>query len=442
VATVVSADWVLPVEGDPIRDGAVSFEAGRIVTVGPAAELGAGTRYEGAAIVPGLVNAHTHLEYAVYGGFGDGLPFEQWIARHMQRKALLSFDDHLAVARFGGIECLRSGVTTVGDASYSGAAALAAAELGLRANVYMEVFGADPDAARERFSSLAARAEPALSERVRLGASPHAPYTTSMDVYAAMAELGLPLMTHLAENREERFWLESGTGPWSDNPGPNLLPPIGKTGLRALAERGLLSRDLVAVHCVDLDSDELGVLLVDSGTGVVHCPRSNGYLGSGVADFFAIYDHGNRVGIGTDSPNSAGDFDMFAEIRTALILSRARTLGSAYSLSADNVLRAATLGGASALNLDAEVGSLVPGKRADLTVVALADTGLYPWEDPASAVVLGGSPEHVQATLVGGEIRYEKGNEEWRRLHSAAVDVRRRMLAGASAAPPESATSR
>ncbi|MDX6481174.1 MAG: 5-methylthioadenosine/S-adenosylhomocysteine deaminase, partial [Gaiellaceae bacterium] len=105
-------------------------------------------------------------------------------------------------------------------------------------------------------------------------------------------------------------------------------------------------------------------------------------------------------------------------------------------LSAEAALELATLGGARALGLDAEVGSLVPGKRADLAIVALADTGLHPWEDPASAVVLGGSPEHVQATLVGGEIRYEKGNEEWRRLHSAAVDVRRRMLAGASAAPP------
>src|SRR3954447_6915972 len=237
MATVVSADWVLPVESElrdgrpaePIRDGAVAFEGGRIVAVGAASELGWGTRFEGAAIVPGLVNAHTHLEYAVYGGFGDGLPFDQWIATHMQRKALLGFDDHLAIARFGAVESLRSGVTTIGDASYSGAAALAVAELGLRATVYLEVFGADPEAARARFAALAATAEPALSDRVRLGASPHAPYTTSMDVYAAMAELGLPLMTHLAENPEERQWLESGSGPWANNPGKHLLPPIGTT---------------------------------------------------------------------------------------------------------------------------------------------------------------------------------------------------------------------
>jgi 5-methylthioadenosine/S-adenosylhomocysteine deaminase len=437
VPSVLSADWVLPVEGQPIRDGAVAFEAGRIVAVGPASELGSGTRYEGAAIVPGFVNAHTHLEYAVYGGFGDGLPFGEWIATHMQRKALLSFDDHLAIARFGAVECLRSGVTTVGDASYSGAAALAAAELGLRATVYLEVFGADPEVARERFRSLRARAEDALSERVRIGASPHAPYTTSMDVYAAMAELGLPLMTHLAENPEERAWLERGGGPWAEQPGAHLLPPIGTTGIRALAERGLLSPDLAAVHCVDVDVEEGQVLLVESRTGVVHCPRSNGYLRSGIADLFTLYDHGNRIGIGTDSPNSAGDFDMFAETRTALILSRAQTHDPDWSLYADEILMLATLGGARALNLDAEVGSLVPGKRADLAVVTLADTAFYPWDNPASAVVLGGSPEHVQATLVGGETRYEKGNGEWQRHRSAAVDARRRMLAGASAGPPE-----
>src|SRR5436190_23323714 len=121
--TVVSADWVLPVEADPIRDGGVAFEDGRIVAVGPAAELGAGTRYEGAAIVPGFVNAHTHLEYAVYGGFGDGLPFGEWILTHMRRKRLLLSGDELEIARFGAVDCLRSGVTTVGDASYSGATA-------------------------------------------------------------------------------------------------------------------------------------------------------------------------------------------------------------------------------------------------------------------------------------------------------------------------------
>ncbi|MDX6515015.1 MAG: aminodeoxyfutalosine deaminase [Gaiellaceae bacterium] len=437
---MLSADWVLPVEGEPIRDGAIAFEDGRIVAVGRSADLGAGTRYEGAAIVPGLVNAHTHLEYAVYAGFGDGLPFEEWLATHIERKQLLRADDHEAIARLGAAECLGSGVTTIGDASFTGAAAAAAHELGLRATLYLEVFGDDPEPALARFARLRDEVGPHLSERVRLGVSPHAPYTTGIDVYAAVAELGLPLMSHLAETAAEREWLEQGAGPWQRSLGDKLLGPTGSTGIRALAERGLLSPRLAAVHCVDLQPDELA-LLAGSGSGVVHCPRSNSYLGCGIAPLRALLDAGARVGLGTDSPNSAVDFDLFAELRAAVMHARARE-HAAESLSATEALELATLGGARALGLDGEIGSLVPGKRADLAVVALADTGLHPWEDPATAVVLGGSPEHVQATLVGGEIRYEKGNGEWQRHRSAAVDARRRMLASASAAPPGSATSR
>jgi cytosine/adenosine deaminase-related metal-dependent hydrolase len=439
VATVLSADWVLPVEDAPIRDGAVAFEDGRIVAVGPASELGWGTRYEGAAIVPGFVNAHTHLEYAVYGGFGDGLPFGEWIATHIRRKALLAPGDHLAIARLGAVECLRSGVTTIGDASYSGGAAQAAAELGLGGTVYLEVFGADPEQARVRFEHLAAEVAPHLSERVRLGVSPHAPYTTSVDVSAWADSTGLPAMTHLHETRAEREWLEHGAGAWADAMGDKLLPPPGTSGIRGLASRGVLSPRLVAVHCVDLADDELD-LLAQHGTGVAHCPRSNAYLGCGTAPLRALLDARVAVGLGTDSPNSAGDFDLFAELRAAVLNARARERDP-QALTAEAALELATLGGARVLGLAAEVGSLSPGKRADLAVIALADTALHPWDNPASAVVLGGSPEHVQATLVGGEIRYEKGNGEWQRHHSAAVDARRRMLAGASAAPPGSASS-
>jgi 5-methylthioadenosine/S-adenosylhomocysteine deaminase len=440
VATVVSADWVLPVEGEPIQDGAVAFEDGLIVAVGPAAKLGAGTRYEGAAIVPGFVNAHTHLEYAVYAGFGDGEPFERWIGTHIRRKSLLAPDDHLAIARLGAVESLASGVTTVGDASYSAATAQAAAELGLRATVYLEVFGADANAALERFAALRAAAEPHLSDRVRLGVSPHAPYTVSAEVYGAVEALGLPVMTHLHETRDERDWVERGAGTWAASMGDKLVAPAGMSGIRLLAERGLLSPRLAAVHCVDLEPDELA-LLATSGAGVVHCPRSNGYLGCGIAPLRALLDAGVTVGLGTDSPNSAVDFDLFAELRATLQQARARERDP-QALSATKALELATLGGARALRLADEIGSLVPGKRADLAIVALADTGVHPWEDPASAVVLGGSPEHVQATLIDGEIRYERGNGEWQRHRSAAADARRRMLAGASAAPPGSATSR
>ena len=162
---VVSADWVLPVEGEPIEDGAVAIgDDGRIEAVGTASELGRGEHFAGAAIVPGFVNAHTHLEYAVYAAFGDGLSFAPGSRRTSSGRRASTASDMEAIARLGAAQCLASGVTTVGDASFAGAAAHACAELGLRAIVYLEVFGRDPDArtraVRGACSSTCARLSP------------------------------------------------------------------------------------------------------------------------------------------------------------------------------------------------------------------------------------------------------------------------------------------
>src|SRR5205807_481488 len=122
-----------------------AIEDGRIAAVGPASELGHGTRYEEAVIVPGFVDAHSHLEYAVYAGFGDGLAFGPWLATHIERKDRIGIPEMEAIARLGAAECLASGITTIGDASFVGAAATACNELGLRAVVYLEVFGSPED---------------------------------------------------------------------------------------------------------------------------------------------------------------------------------------------------------------------------------------------------------------------------------------------------------
>ena len=122
---ILSADWVLPIDGPPLRDGAVAIEDGRIAAVGPRDELGEGTHYDDAVLLPGFVNAHSHIEYAVYGGFGDGLgDFAEWIALHIQRKARIGWDEYVDIARLGAAECLASGISTIGDCSYSGAAAV------------------------------------------------------------------------------------------------------------------------------------------------------------------------------------------------------------------------------------------------------------------------------------------------------------------------------
>jgi 5-methylthioadenosine/S-adenosylhomocysteine deaminase len=426
---VLSADWVLPVEGEPIENGAVVIEDGVIAAVGTARELGEGERFADSAIVPGFVNAHTHLEYAVYAGFGDGLSFGPWISTHVERKSRLERADMEAIARLGAAECLRSGITTVGDLAFTGASAQACADLGLRAIVYLEVFGKDGAAALRQFEEKRAYVAPALSERVRVGVSPHAPYTCSREVYAAAMGLGLPVATHLNESQDELDWLLRGEGPWQPL-ADMLVEPEGMSGIRSLAGAGLLDERVAVAHCVKVDEEEIG-LLAGHGVAVTHCPRSNALLGCGIAPLAELRAAGIRIGIGTDGVSSVPSHDFFEELRTVISFARARS-ERADALSATAALELATLGGARALGLEGETGSLVAGKRADLAIVSLSGSPYLPWEDPAAAVVYGGSPERITATLVDGQTRYEKGGSECHELIDAARASRGRMLQSAT----------
>jgi cytosine/adenosine deaminase-related metal-dependent hydrolase len=422
---ILSADWVLPVSGPRILDGAVAIQDGRIVAVGPAAELGEGRRFADAAIIPGLVNAHSHLEYALYAGFGDGLPFGDWIGLHVERKSRIDLEDMVDIARLGAFECLRSGITAVGDCSFSGAAATACAELGLRGTIYLEVFGEGSDAVAERFEPMRERIAGALSERVRLGISPHAPYTCSLELYRACDALGLPVATHLAESADENEFLRTGGGGWEAF-ADLLVRPVGTTGIRALAGAGLLGNNVLAAHCVMADDEEIA-LLAEHDVAVAHCPRSNALLGLGIAPVSELLAAGVRVGIGTDSPASTPSFDMFEELRTAVALARLRN-GGPTAMSAERVLELATLGSAAALGLDGEVGSLEPGKHADVAVVSLEGSPYVPWEDPAAAVVMGGSASRVLLTVVGGEVRYDAEAQRWQELQQKGIEARAKLL--------------
>jgi 5-methylthioadenosine/S-adenosylhomocysteine deaminase len=342
----------------------------------------------------------------------------------VERKQRLDIDAMEAIARLGALECLRSGITTVGDCSFGGAAATACSELGLAAVVYLEVFGED-ERALDRFHRIHERVADAFSERVRLGISPHAPYTCTVDLYRASAELGLPVATHLAESEAETEFLRTGSGSWRDF-AELLVPPPVTTGIRMLAEAGLLGPHVVAAHCVQADAEEIE-LLAANDVAVAHCPRSNALLGCGIAPLAALRDAGIRVCIATDSPASTPSFDMFDELRAAITAARARERRP-DALTAEDAIELATLGGARALGIADETGSLVAGKRADLTVLSLADTPFLPWEDPVTATVLGGSPERVVATLVSGTTRYEKGGKAWHELIGAAHSARARLL--------------
>ena len=415
----LSADWVLPVDGLPIRDAYVSWANGRIAGVG---EGRAEDHREGAVILPGIVNTHSHLEYAVYAGFGDGEPFGPWLATHILRKSTLDRDAMLAIARRGAADSLAAGITTTADYSYSGVAATAAAELGLRAVVYLEVFAADPAVAERQFGQTRSQVEE--TDLVHIGVSPHAPYTCSVEVYRWALSLGLPVGTHLAESANEQLWLEHGTGPMAVNAAV-LVPPTGKRAVATLAD--VLCPDLLCAHCVEVTPDEITVLAAHD-VPVAHCPRSNAMLGCGIAPLSELRAAGLRVGLGTDSPASTPSIDPWEELRTAVYAARARE-ARPDALGAAEALRMATIDAARALALDHELGTLTPGKRADLTVLSLAGSPYDPVEDPAVGVVFGGSPAGVLETIVDGETRYRQGDSAWQEVRSIASAARRRMLA-------------
>ena len=418
--TELSAEWLLPVDGPPIEGGLVRYEGGVIVEV---TEGRAERHFPEAAIVPGFVNAHSHLEYAVYAGFGDGMAFGPWIRTHVDRKDRLDAAQMLAIARCGVVDSLRAGITTTADYSFSGAAAAAAGLLGLRAIVYLEVFSPDPDDARRQFEDKRRLVDE--TELVRIGVSPHAPYTCSLDTYRWCLSLGIPVGTYLAESPNEDEWLEHGSGPLRQI-APVLVPPSGKRSVPTLEP--VLGPDLLCAHCVELTDEDVALLAARS-VPVAHCPRSNALLGCGIAPLAPLRAAGVAVGLGTDSPASTPSFDMFEEMRAAIFLARARERSAGALLPAE-ALRMATLDAARALRLDDRVGTLTPGKRADLTVVSLAGSPYHPVEDPAAAVVFGGSPERVLQTIVDGQTRYaNEDNEKWREVRSTASAARQRMLA-------------
>jgi 5-methylthioadenosine/S-adenosylhomocysteine deaminase len=416
----LSADWVLPVDGPPIERGLVRFENGAIVEV----TQGRGERhFADAAIVPGFVNAHSHLEYAVYAGFGDGKAFGPWIRTHVDRKERLDEAGMLAIARRGVVDSFGAGITTTADYSFAGAAAAAVAELGMRAIVYLEVFSPDPGEARRQWEQKRPLVEE--TELVRIGISPHAPYTCSLDTYRWCLSLGVPVGTHLAESANEDEWLEHGAGPL-DHIAPLLVTPSGKRAVPTMEP--VLGPELLCAHCVELTPPDVA-LLAERDVPVAHCPRSNALLGCGIAPVAELRAAGVRLGLGTDSPASTPSFDMFEEMRTAIYVARARER-RADALHPAQALAMATSESARALRLDERVGTLTPGKRADLTVVSLAGSPYHPVEDPAAAVVFGGSPERVLQTIVDGQTRYTKDEQEkWREVRSTASAARQRMLA-------------
>jgi len=377
----------VPVASPPVPDGAVAVHDGRIAAVGPAAEVAAAHPHlplddlGDRILIPGLVDAHCHLEWSLLDDLLPPEPFGSWLGGMLALRLRMGPADHVAAARWGALRALRAGTTTLADSGPSGDGAAAAAALGLRGRVHLEVFGREEgdaaDAAAAAFEERLPALDAAAGPRVRVGVSPHAPYTVGPALWAALRArpglAGRPWATHVAESAAEEEAIAAGTGPLGDLFARAGLVPgrwpggDGAGAVPRMADGGALAAGLVAAHCVRLGPGD-AARLARVGVAVAHCPRSNVHLRCGRAPLEALRDAGARVGLGTDSPASGGDYDVRAEARAARDLHAA-----ALDLRAADLLRLATAGGAEALGMEGEVGALAPGLRADL--VALADPG-------------------------------------------------------------------
>jgi len=405
----LAARWVIPVEGCPIERGAVLIGAeGRVMAVGPDAMVprpaeAVAETYEHGLLLPGLINTHTHLELTGLSGEAPEPDFAAWILGVRQLKAGRSPEAFLAAARAGLAASYAAGVTTVADTGDSGAVIRALAESGGSGVAYHEVFGPHPDQLAESLAGLQRQVESLEAfavGRVRIGVSPHAPYTVSGPLYAAVAAWAgaeqLPLATHVAESWAESELLARGEGAFAKawrGRGIPLPAPLGRTPVEWLDDHGVLSERTLCIHLVQAGTDDVS-RLARAGAAVAHCPLSNRRHGHGAAPLAAFLEGRLCVGLGTDSVLSVGTPDLLSEARAARCLA---------GLDAARTLALCTLEGARALGLDGETGSLRVGKWGDCVVLRPRDGGAG--LPPEEQVLLSGPPD-VLATYVGGRDVY------------------------------------
>lgn len=412
VDQLIHPHWLVPVSpADTVLEHySVAVRASRIVDILPHAD--AVLRYRATenfdlpdhVLIPGLVNLHAHAAMNLMRGIADDLPLMRWLQEAIwpaeAKHACPAFvhDGTLIAAR----EMLRGGITTCNDMYfYPDAAATAFDAAGMRAVIGLIILdfptsyasGAD-DCIRK---GLAVRDKWRSNPLLGFSIAPHAPYTVSdasLERAASLAaELDTPIHIHVHETASEIA---------------DSLAAHGVRPLHRLERLGLLGPNLIAVHAVHLDDTDLARLAHHACSGA-HCPTSNMKLGSGIAPLSRMVERGINIGLGTDGAASNNRLDLFQEMRHAALLAKVATQDAA-AIPAHLALHMATLGGARALGMDAEIGSISVGKKADLCAVSLADPLMTPCFDPVSHLVYVCGREQVSHVWIDGALRVRNGS--------------------------------
>lgn len=405
IDTLIQPRWVVPVSGTQrvLSEHAVAVHNGRIVAVLPRAQAAARFTPEETidlpthALLPGLVNAHTHTAMSLMRGIANDLPLMPWLndhiwpaeAQHLAR-AFVADGSRLAFA-----EMLRGGTTCCNDMYYfPDVIAQTAIDVGLRAAVGLQVINVPTRwaATADEYidKALDVHAEFGAHERITPLFAPHAPYTADDAALTRIrdlaADMGLRIHMHVHETAAEIQASETADG---------------ERPLARLQRLGLLNPELVAVHMTQLNAAEIRQCAAH-GVHVVHSPESNLKLASGTCPVQALLDAGINVALGTDGAASNNDLDMLGEMRTAALIGKVAA-GDAAAVSADTALHMATLGGARALGLEQDIGSIEAGKAADLCAIDLDTLETRPVFDCVATIVYSADRRQVTDTWVGGQ---------------------------------------
>ena len=408
---IYAASYLLPISSPPIAGGAVAVENGLIAAVGTLAELRAAsaapvTELPGCTIMPGLVNAHTHLELTHFPAWKlrKGLDYQpktyfEWIQQVVKVKRSLLPGELESSLREGMRLSIASGTTAIGDILSDFSLAPLYDSFPLSGRLFLEAIGHDPlqcDALLERLEASLAGSGGGLLP----GISPHTPHTVSAHLFTAIqalaGRLGIPKAVHLSETAEEVSFMHDTTGPFAELLYPmahweQYLPhPRRTTSTRYLDELGVLDRSTLAVHAVHITPADAAVLK-ERGVSVVLCPRSNDQLFVGCAPHHLLKAAGIPLALGTDSLASNESLSLWGEIRYLQQI-------APDTFTACELLAMATLGGARALGIETRTGSLQTGKRGDFLV--FSGSGPGPGESPCGALLERGKLEQV---YVAGE---------------------------------------
>ena len=401
---LLSADWVVPISGDEpvLTDHALHIADGHIRAVLPRIEAERRLahlphrRRPQHALIPGLVNAHTHSPMNLLKGLADDRPLMEWLQEHIwpAEQRWVSPDYVTDGSTAAAVEMMRAGVTCFNDMYFfPDRTAEVVDRVGLRAvlglivldfpTVWAQDLAGYLEQARAVYDRFAGH------PRVHFALAPHAPYTVSDHGLTAAAERAqhwdLPIHIHLHETAHE------------------VAEASTKTGMRPLARLealGLVNHRLIAVHMTQLQDAEIAQL-AERGVHVIHCPESNLKLASGFCPVARLQAAGVNIGLGTDGAASNNDLDLMAEMRTAALMAKGIAQDPSV-LTAHMVLTQATQGGARALGLDDRIGSLEPGKAADVVAIDLGGIETHPVYDPISHIVYASGREQVRDVWVAG----------------------------------------